>query len=351
MMAIMNALVCHQPGELSWQLRGIPKPQKKEVLIKVKTVGICGTDIHAWGGKQPFFSYPRVLGHEICGEIVDVGDEVEAWRVGQQVAVIPYVACHSCSACQSGRDNCCENIAVIGVHRDGGFSEYLCVPQQNILLAEGIDPAAAALIEPFAISAHAVRRAALQPGADVLVVGAGPIGLGAAAIAKAEGARVAVADVSADRRAHVAAQLDLPTVDPLAADFTRRLRDLFSGNLAQTLIDATGNAQSMNQAVDRIRHGGSIVFVGLFKGDLQFSDPEFHKKETTLLGSRNATAEDFARVGELMRGGHLRAEMLLTHRLRFDELGSTFEQEVINNPRLIKGVIEFAGNIDGATGE
>ena len=337
----MKTLVCQQPGELTWQCRNIPEPQQNEVLIKVKSVGICGTDIHAWSGKQPFFSYPRVLGHEICGDIAALGCGVNSWCVGQQVAVIPYVACHECSACRSGRTNCCENIAVIGVHRDGGFSEYLSVPQQNILLAEGIAPEAVALIEPFAISAHAVRRAAVQPEDAVLVVGAGPIGLGAAAIAKAHGAQVMVADTHPQRRDHVACQLDLPTLDPLATDFHDRLRDGFSGHLPQTVIDATGSPQSMNQAVDLIRHGGSIVFVGLFKGDLQFSDPEFHKKETTLMGSRNATAADFAHVGELMQRGLLRAEMLLTHRLRFDELGSTYEQEVINNPQLIKGVIEF----------
>ncbi|MEZ2585558.1 zinc-binding alcohol dehydrogenase family protein [Kluyvera intermedia] len=337
----MKVLVCQQPGELTWQSRDIPKPQQDEVLIKVKTVGICGTDIHAWRGKQPFFSYPRVLGHEICGDIVALGRGVTSWRVGQQVAVIPYVSCNDCSACRSGRSNCCENIAVIGVHRDGGFSEYLSVPQQNILLAEGIAPAAVALIEPFAISAHAVRRAAVQAGDSVLVVGAGPIGLGAAAIAKAQGAQVMVADTSLQRRDHVTLQLDLPTLDPLASGFHDQLRDGFSGHLPQTVIDATGSPQSMNQAVDLIRHGGSIVFVGLFKGDLQFSDPEFHKKETTLMGSRNATAEDFARVGELMQRGLLRAKMLLTHRLRFEELGSTYEREVINNPQLIKGVIEF----------
>lgn len=202
-------------------------------------------------------------------------------------------------------------------------------------------PAAVALIEPFAISAHAVRRAAVQAGDSVLVVGAGPIGLGAAAIAKAQGAQVMVADTSLQRRDHVAHQLDLPTLDPLASGFHDQLRDGFSGHLPQTVIDATGSPQSMNRAVDLIRHGGSIVFVGLFKGDLQFSDPEFHKKETTLMGSRNATAEDFVRVGELMQRGLLRAEMLLTHRLRFEELGSTYEREVINNPQLIKGVIEF----------
>ncbi len=160
-MSTMNVLICQQPKELVWKQREIPIPGDNEALIKIKSVGICGTDIHAWGGNQPFFSYPRVLGHEICGEIVRLGKNIADLKNGQQVAVIPYVACQQCPACKSGRTNCCEKISVIGVHQDGGFSEYLSVPVANILPADGIDPQAAALIEPFAISAHAVRRAAI----------------------------------------------------------------------------------------------------------------------------------------------------------------------------------------------
>ena len=338
-MSIMKALICRQPGELIWHSRSIPEPGENEVLIKVKAVGICGTDIHAWNGQQPFFSYPRVLGHEICGEIVKTGREVKDLAAGQQVAVIPYVACGQCVACQCGRTNCCENISVIGVHQDGGFCEYLNVPQTNVLLAEGITPEAAALIEPFAISAHAVRRAAVKPQDDVLIVGAGPIGLGAAAIAKAKGARVVVVDTSIERRVHASAQLGVEAIDPANTDFLSQLRALFSGHLAQTVIDATGNRHSMNRAIELIRHGGCVVFVGLFKGDLAFADPEFHKKETTMMGSRNATAEDFVTVGKLIQTGQLHAEMLLTHRLEFNILDSIYERDVINNPHLIKGVI------------
>ena len=340
-MTTMNTLVCQEPKKLIWAQRNIPVPGANEALIKIKTVGICGTDIHAWGGNQPFFSYPRVLGHEICGEVVAVGENINTLHPGQQVAVIPYVACQQCPACLSGRTNCCEAISVIGVHQDGGFSEYLCVPVSNLLLAEGLDPEAAALIEPFAISAHAVRRAAVQPGDDVLVVGAGPIGLGAAAIAHADGARVVVADTSTARREHVAGFLGLPTVDPAAADFSERLRAQFDGALAKTVIDATGNQHAMNNSINLIRHGGSIVFVGLFKGELTFSDPEFHKKETTLMGSRNATGEDFAKVGRLMAEGKLNARMMLTHRYAFRDLAEIYEPGVINNRRLIKGVIAF----------
>ncbi|VTP15793.1 putative L-galactonate oxidoreductase [Phytobacter ursingii] len=340
-MTTMNALVCREPKVMIWEKREIPKPGDDEALIKLKTVGICGTDIHAWGGNQPFFSYPRVLGHEICGEIVGLGKNINHLHNGQQVVVIPYVSCRKCPACRSGRTNCCENISVIGVHQDGGFSEFLSVPANSLLVTDGIDPHAAALIEPYAISAHAVRRAAILPGEQVLVVGAGPIGLGAAAIAKADGAQVVVADTSAARRAHVDTFLGLTTLDPSAADFDASLRAAFGGSLAQKVIDATGNPQAMNNTVNLIRHGGSITFVGLFKGDLQFSDPEFHKKETTMMGSRNATEEDFAKVGRLMAEGKITAQMMLTHRYEFHALAEIYEQQVINNRELIKGVIHF----------
>ena len=150
-----------------------------------------------------------------------------------------------------------------------------------------------------------------------------------------------MADTSAARREHVASRLDLPVVDPSAADFEAQLRALFGGSLAQKVLDATGNPHAMNNSVNLIRHGGTIVFVGLFKGDLQFSDPEFHKKETTMMGSRNATPEDFAKVGRLMAEGKLSAEMMLTHRYPFSQLAEIFEQDVINNRALIKGVITF----------
>ena len=311
-MSTMKVLICQEIKNLVWEVRERPVPGDNEALIKIKTVGICGTDIHAWAGNQPFFSYPRVLGHEICGEIIE-----------------------------SGKNNCCEKISVIGVHQDGGFSEYLSVPVANILPADGIDPQAAALIEPFAISAHAVRRAAIAPSEQVLVVGAGPIGLGAAAIAKADGAQVVVADTSPARREHVATRLELPVLDPSAEDFDAQLRAQFGGSLAQKVIDATGNQHAMNNTVNLIRHGGTVVFVGLFKGELQFSDPEFHKKETTMMGSRNATPEDFAKVGRLMAEGKITADMMLTHRYPFATLAETYERDVINNRELIKGVITF----------
>ncbi|XAW88433.1 zinc-binding dehydrogenase [Vibrio sp. CDRSL-10 TSBA] len=245
--------------------------------------------------------------------------------------MIPYVACEECPSCLSGKTNCCENISVIGVHRDGGFSEFLTVPVKNILKVNDIDSNTAALIEPFSISAHAVRRANLSHREQVLVVGAGPIGLGAAAIAAADGAQVIVADTQVARREHVQKHLGLETLDPSSPDFEQNLRSAFDGSLAATVIDATGNARAMNSAVNHIRHGGKIVFVGLFKGNLEISDPDFHKKETTLMGSRNATKEDFSKVQRLMSEGKLSSKMMLTHAFSFNTIGDSYEKDVINN--------------------
>lgn len=340
-MTTMKTLVVAEPRQMVWQQRAKPTPAAHDVLIKPIAAGICGTDIHAWAGNQPFFSYPRVLGHELCGEVVELGSQASGFRLGQRVALIPYVACQQCDACLSGKTNCCENISVIGVHQDGGFCEFLSVPSSNLLAVDDVDPEAAALIEPFAISAHAVRRAAVAADEQVLVVGAGPIGLGVAAIAAAAGAHVVVADTSEQRRAHVAQKLGLATVNPLDADFDAQLKAEFGGRLAAKVIDATGSPAAMNGAVKLIRHGGTIVFVGLHKGDLVIPDIEFHKKETTLMGSRNATLEDFAKVGELMANGQLCADMMLNCHYDFSTLADRFEADVINNRQLIKGVIHF----------
>ena len=200
---------------------------------------------------------------------------------------------------------------------------------------------AAELIDPGCSSAHAVGGAAWVANEKVGVVGGGPIGRGVAAVAAAAGAQVVVVDTSEPRRQHVAEKLGLATINPLAEDFDAALRAEFGGRLAAKVIDATGSPAAMNGAVKLIRHGGTIVFVGLHKGDLVIPDIEFHKRETTLLGSRNATHEDFAKVGELMASGQLRADIMLNRHYDFSTLAEAFEPEVINNRELIKGVIHF----------
>ncbi|WP_220720370.1 zinc-binding alcohol dehydrogenase family protein [Agarivorans litoreus] len=338
----MKTLVCNEPFSIEYVEREKPSFAENEVLLKVKAVGICGTDIHAFAGRQPFFSYPRVLGHEISGVVEATGSACSTAKVGERFSVIPCIPCGECSACAEGKTNCCENVSLYGVHQDGGFTEYLSVLESNLVkLPDTVSDSQGALIECFAISAHAVRRAEIKAGQRVLQVGAGPIGLAAAAIAKANGAEVVVADVSDERRAHVEKALGIKTLNPLAESYVDDLKAAFGGNLACTLLDATGNKGSMSRSVELIRHGGKIVFIGLYIGDLVLDDPTFHKKETTLLSSRNATREDFERVIELMSKGEIDENIMKNRDYDFDTVGLSYQQDVVNNATLIKGVINF----------
>lgn len=339
----MKTLICNEPFSIEYVERELPSYEANEVLLKIKAVGICGTDIHAYAGRQPFFSYPRVLGHEICGEVVEAGASVTSAKVGDRCAVIPCIPCGECPACEEGKTNCCENVSLYGVHQDGGFSEYLSVLEENlIVLPETITPSQGSLIECFAISAHAVRRADVKEGERVLQIGAGPIGIAAAAIAKANGASVVVADVSEERRQHIEKVLGVPALDPLAEDYEAKLKEAFGGRLACTVMDATGNKHSMTRSIELIRHGGKVVFIGLYIGDLVLDDPTFHKKETTLLSSRNATRQDFDRVIELMEQGLISEDVMKNKDYDFASVGLTYKEDVVENKELIKGVINFA---------
>ncbi|EBL9054876.1 galactonate oxidoreductase [Salmonella enterica] len=338
----MKTLICNNPGNIEYIERDIPHLKDDEVLLKIKAVGICGTDIHAFAGRQPFFAYPRVLGHEICGVAEMLGKSCSTAKVGQRYSVIPCIPCGACAACREGKTNCCENVSLYGVHQDGGFSEYLAVREQNLVeLSDNLTDSAGALVECFAISAHAVRRADVKPQQNIVVVGAGPIGLAAAAIAKAKGARVAVADIDAERRRLVAEKVGVATLDPSSDDYIDALKACFSGELAGTVLDATGNKSSMSRAVDLIRHGGKIVFIGLYIGKLVIDDPTFHKKETTLLSSRNATREDFECVIELMAQGAISETMMKNQEFDFYTFGNQYQKNVVENKKLVKGVIKF----------
>ena len=175
----MKTLICQRPGVMEYEEKDIPVPANNEVLLKIKAVGICGTDIHAFAGRQPFFSYPRVLGHEICAEAVSRGSQCQTAQSGQRYSVIPCIPCGECAACREEKTNCCERVSLYGVHQDGGFCEYLAVREDNLVpLPDEVSDSAGALVECFAIGAHAVRRAEIKTEQNVLVCMPGPIGPG-----------------------------------------------------------------------------------------------------------------------------------------------------------------------------
>lgn len=335
----VDTLVCEAPGQLRLERRAAPLPQAGEVLVRPRRVGICGTDYHIYEGKHPYLRYPRVMGHELAVEVVDApaGSGVET---GGIYAVNPYVACGRCIACRRGKPNCCVGVSVLGVHRDGGMTGLLAVPAANLVAAPGLGLDQTALVEFLAIGAHAVHRGAAGAGDRALVVGAGPIGLGVALFARLSGAAVAVLDRDA-RRAEIARAL--VGVSAFAADDAglAALADFTGQEGFDVVFDATGNAQAMQKGFDHVAHGGRYVLVSVVKDTIAFSDPDFHRKELTLLGSRNATAEDFARVIAAIRDGSAPVGRFVTHRTDLAGAVGDIPRWATDKDGLIKAVIEI----------
>lgn len=337
----MKTLVCTCPGQFDYQEGEQPVSQKDRAIIKIKRIGICGTDLHAYEGTQPFFEYPRILGHELSGELVDTGN-APGFQVGERVSFIPYFNCGECIACRSGLPNCCANIKVCGVHMHGGFAEYLSVPVYSLLHGEGLSFDELALVEPLAIGAHGVRRAGVKEGEFVLVVGAGPIGLGIAEFARIAGAKVIVMDINDQRLAFCKDKLKVHhTINAIEDDVVEKLKEITNGDMPTVVIDATGNLKAIVNAFQYMAHGARYVLVGLQKGDITFNHPEFHKREATLMSSRNATREDFEHVIACMKKGLVEPTNYITHRVQFSQVKDDFASWLKPETGVIKAMVEL----------
>jgi len=335
----MNTLVCREPGHLHYENRPMPTVGAGQALLRMRRVGVCGTDLHAYEGTQPFFAYPRVLGHELAAELVT---DVPGFTPGEAVTVLPYLSCGTCVACRAGRPNCCTQVNVCGVHSDGGMAEYLVVPADALVAGQGLGYDELALVEPLAIGAHGVRRAGVQPGEFVLVVGAGPIGLGIMEFARIAGAQVIALDINAQRLDFCREQLGVAyTVNALAPDVAEQLRALTHGDMPTVVIDATGSLRAITTAFQYLAHGGRYVLVGLQKGDISFSHPEFHKREATLMSSRNATRADFEHVIASMKAGLVQPTTYITHRVPFGQVQQDFSSWLDPATGVIKALIEL----------
>ena len=334
----MLTIVCETPGKLSAEERPMPVPAPTEVLLRVKRVGICGTDLHIFAGRQPYLKYPRVMGHEFSA-IVARAPSASRLAEGDMVYVMPYLSCGHCVACRLGRTNCCVELQVLGVHRDGGFTEYLCVPEGFVHKAEGVTLDQAAMIEFLAIGAHAVRRAQVRKGQRVLVVGAGPIGMGAIIFSRLHGATVVALDSRADRLAFCTQRLGTEASVAVGPDDVGQLAALSSNEFFDVVFDATGNPAAMERGFRFVAHAGTYVLISVVSADITFNDPEFHKRETTLLGSRNATSEDFETVVRAMREGRIPAG-LNTHRMLLAEVPEAFPALLDPAAGVVKAIVE-----------
>jgi threonine dehydrogenase-like Zn-dependent dehydrogenase len=340
----MKTLVLEQPGRLAETDTDLPPatPPEGMALVRVRRVGVCGTDFHAWHGRQPFFTFPRVLGHELGVEVVAVGAGESSVGPGDRCSVEPYLHCGGCGACRRGRTNCCERMQVMGVHVDGGMREQLLVPLGKLHPSSSLDLETLALVETLSVGAHAVRRGSPAAGDQTLVIGAGPIGLSVTAFALERGADVVVMDVSDARLAFVARALPgARTLKAPADQVADAVRAAFGGAPPLLVFDATGHRGSMCGAITLAAHGGTVVYVGLFAGDVTFPDPEFHKRELTLMGSRNATADDFRHVIAALEGGRVDVTPWITHRAALADVPAVFPSWTDPATGVVKALIEL----------
>lgn len=338
-----------RPGE--WHVMKMPKPGRpgpSEALVRVHQVGICGTDIAGYLGKMPFFSYPRIPGHELGVEVMAVGSQVQHVRVGDLCSVEPYINCGVCFACRRGLTNCCEQNQTLGVHCDGGLRPEFLLPAGKLHPANGLTASQCALVETLAIGRHAVGRANIQPGMVTVVVGAGPIGLSAVVFAHLAGSSVIVLDPIAARLDFVERHFEIASENRIHVtnneDSVRAvlLRTHHQG--AEVVIDATGNAQAMSHSMNFCAFGGKLVYVGITQGELRFPHaPIMHRRELSLLASRNALPEDFRQIIENIRDGRISTDPWITHRASFADFTSKFESWTRPETGVVKAMVEIPG--------
>jgi alcohol dehydrogenase len=337
----MKALSLDAPTQLRrLDIPGPDKPGPGEALVRVHRVGICGTDISGYLGKMPFFSYPRIPGHELGVEVVDVGTGVANVQPGDRCSVEPYINCQKCHACVRGRTNCCEKHQTLGVHCDGGLRPFFLVPARKLHLSRKLSFEQLALVETLAIGCHATYRAAPQADESCLIIGAGPIGLSTLEFVKLTGAKTIMLDVTDQRLDFCKQVMGVQHTIKLSEHLDRDLRALTDGHLPDVVIDATGNSGSMSNAFSYIAHGGRLVFVGITTDEVRFRHPVFHRPEGTLLCSRNALRDDFTRIIGLIEEGRIDTRPWITHRTAFEELIDVFPSYTRPETGVIKAVVE-----------
>jgi 2-desacetyl-2-hydroxyethyl bacteriochlorophyllide A dehydrogenase len=337
----VKTVTLQQPGRLAFLEAPPPGPPgPDEALVRVRRVGVCGTDFHAFKGDMPFFTYPRILGHELGVEVLEA-PRASGVKPGDRCALAPYLECGRCVACRRGRSNCCAKLEVLGVHVDGGMREMIKVPARKLHPSGALSFEQLALVETLSIGAHAVGRATLEPGENVLVVGAGPIGLAVIQSALPAGVRLIATDVNESRLEFCRRRLGIDQTFVADASADEALAEITSGERATVVFEATGNAASMERSFDFVASGGKLVLVGICPSKVAFSDPEFHRREMTLLSSRNALSADFARVLSAVEAGTLDTRPWVTHRASLSDLAHTLPAWADPQSGVLKAMVEI----------
>ena len=341
----MKAILLEEPGQLTTvQIDAPAEVGPGEVLVRVHCVGICGTDVSGYLGRMPFYSYPRIPGHELGVEVVRVGPSVENVRPGDRCSVEPYMNCQRCYACRIGKTNCCQHLQVLGVHTDGGLRSHIVVPARKLHPGNQLEWEQLALVETLSIGCHAVGRAAAQSGEFALVIGAGPIGLSVVEFARLAGLRLAVMDINQRRLDFCRESIGVDHVVRLSNDnpdiSLKQIKDWTNGDLPSVVFDATGNPESMCQAASYVAHSGKLVYVGLISSEVHLSHPLLHAREITLLASRNSQPSEFLQVIRQIEEQNIDTRPWITHRSTFDDLVVQFESYLRPETGVVKAVVD-----------
>jgi alcohol dehydrogenase len=339
----MKAILLEKPYQFRQvQVAEPADPGPGEAVVRVHRVGICGTDYSGYQGKMPFYSYPCIPGHELGVEVLSVGADVTNVKPGDRCSVEPYINNPQSYASRRGRTNCCEDLQVLGVHIDGGLRPRFVVPARKLHPSAKLTLDQLALVETLGIGCHAVQRACVQPGENVLVIGAGPIGLAVMEFTKLAGARTIVFDTNPRRLEFCKTALGIPDTVLVKGDGSelKALEDLTNGNRAEAVLDATGSVESMSHALAFCAFGGRLVFVGITTQEIHFGQPLMHRRELTLLASRNALPTDFTRIIGLIESGRLDTRPWITHHSSFDGLIDRFPAWLKPETGVIKAIVE-----------
>ena len=341
----MKALRLNEPGSFEGiDIEEAGSPRAGEALVAVHRVGICGTDYSGYLGKMPFFSYPRIPGHELGVEVLEVGDGVTNVRPGDRCSVEPYMNCGECRPCLKGHSNCCENLKVLGVMMDGGLRERFVLPAHKLHASAKLSLEQLALVETLAIGCNAVNRGNPSAEESVLIIGAGPIGLSVLEFVKVRGARSVVMDMNPDRLVFATETMGAQHSVLFKGDGSEEqaLLDACGGHLPDVVIDATGSNRSMSNALNYVGFTGRLVFVGITTQEISFVHPLMHRREMTLLASRNALPADFKFIISKIEEGAINTDPWITHRVAFGEVATTFPELLKPESGVVKAVIEVA---------
>ena len=339
----MNALVITEAGKTSYIDRPQPTPTPGEVLLQIKRLGYCGTDLNTFRGLNPLVTYPRIPGHEIAAVIAEVTSGVpERFQVGMETTVVPYTTCGKCSSCRSGRVNACRNNQTLGVQRDGALTEFITVPWQKLVRSDKLTLAEHALVEPLSVGFHAVERGRVTAADTVLVFGCGMIGLGAiSGAALLHSARVIAVDVDDTKLALAKQAGAAETINSKSENLHGKLQLLTNGDGPSVAIEAVGLPATFRAAVDEIAFAGRVVYIGYAKEAVSYETKHFVMKEVDIYGSRNATTQNFQDVIRVLESNRYPAKETITRCVPFSEAGAAIAAWAGDPSRVTKIQVEL----------